>query len=200
MQEAVMHWKDITDNTSFQRDFASLEQITLNPHRHTAPNGKIHSEWVSSQARLLAEANGCTAEEQDLLALIGLVHDIGKSRGDSHPSTSLELLEEYGVSDETVLSLVKYHDTNLPWYLSSQSGQAPGDKAWKRLAKRVNMKLLCLFMVADRVDCPGGWRNNPPLMWFLEEAMQRGFASPEWELDMASDDTMPVDAPLPKWQ
>ncbi len=27
----------------------------------------------------------------------------------------------------------------------------------------------CLFMVADRVDFPGGWRANRPLAWFLED-------------------------------
>jgi hypothetical protein len=28
-------------------------------------------------------------------------------------------------------------------------------------------------MVADRVDCPGGWRANEPLVWFLEQLRGR---------------------------
>ena len=36
------------------------------------------------------------------------------------------------------------------------------------------MRLLCLFMVADREDCPGGWRANEPTTWFISEAQRRG--------------------------
>lgn len=38
-------------------------------------------------------------------------------------------------------------------------------------------------MVADRVDCPGGWRNNPPLVWFLDELRARGLVTERLELD-----------------
>ena len=71
--------------------------------------------------------------------------------------------------------MVKYHDTNLPWYISMQKGQPPSRKAWAKLGRKVNMRLLCIFMVADRVDCPGGWQANDALVWFLEEATKRGF-------------------------
>jgi 8-oxo-dGTP pyrophosphatase MutT (NUDIX family) len=45
------------------------------------------------------------------------------------------------------------------------------------------VRLLCLFMVADRVDCPGGWRTNHPLVWFLEEVKRRKLLSTELLLD-----------------
>lgn len=87
------------------------------------------------------------------------------------------------VADEGLLALVAAHDTNLPWYLSSQRGEAPSPKAWRKLAGKVDMVLLCLFMVADRVDCPGGWKNNPPLRWFLEEAGRQGVLPSGLSLD-----------------
>jgi 8-oxo-dGTP pyrophosphatase MutT (NUDIX family) len=34
-----------------------------------------------------------------------------------------------------------------------------------------------MFMVADRVDAPPGWRRNAPTVWFLEEARARGLIS-----------------------
>jgi hypothetical protein len=42
-----------------------------------------------------------------------------------------------------------------------------------------------LFMVADRVDCPGGWRANAALVWFLDEAGRRGLVGRALELDDA---------------
>lgn len=36
------------------------------------------------------------------------------------------------------------------------------------------MRLLCMFMVADRVDAPAGWRRNAPTLWLLNEARRRG--------------------------
>ena len=72
---------------------------------------------------------------------------------------------------------MKYHDINLPWYISKTKGQEPTDKAWRKLIKKVDIRLLCIFMIADRVDCPGGWTENKALVWFLREAEQRGYLS-----------------------
>jgi len=93
------------------------------------------------------------------------------------------LLPRYNVSDEAFTNLVKYHDINLPWFLAHQRGQPPSDKAWRKLADKVNVRLLCLFMVADRVDCPGVWRTNLPLVWFLEEVKTRKLLDRELILD-----------------
>lgn len=76
-----------------------------------------------------------------------------------------------------MLALVKWHDTSLPWHLSSTKGQPPSDKAWRRLASEVDLRLLAMFMVADRVDAPPGWRRNAPTVWFLGEAHRRGLVS-----------------------
>ena len=43
-----------------------------------------------------------------------------------------------------------------------------------RLAAELDVRLLAMFMVADRVDAPPGWRRNAPLVWFLDEARRRG--------------------------
>ena len=42
------------------------------------------------------------------------------------------------------------------------------------MAGKVNMRLLCIFMVADRIDCPGGWKANEPLIWFIAKAKAKG--------------------------
>lgn len=177
MQESLL------DNPLFAESFAKLAEISLNPGRHAADDARTHSLWVAQRARELGKANGRT--EADLLRLydLGLCHDIGKVRGDSKPERSVELLREAGITDEVLLDLVAVHDTNLPWYRSFERAQAPSAKAWRKLSGKVDLTLLCLFMVADRVDCPGGWRNNPPLVWFLEEAKRQGYLPEALSLD-----------------
>jgi hypothetical protein len=71
---------------------------------------------------------------------------------------------------------VKYHDINLPWFRSTEIGQTPSNKAWRKLANRVDIRLLLIFMIADRIDCPGGWKANDPLMWFIEQTTEKGYA------------------------
>ena len=95
------------------------------------------------------------------------------------------MLPRYGIVDPALIELVRMHDINLPWHLSMLRGEAPSDKAWRKLARRVDLSLLCLFMVADRVDCPGGWRANAALVWFLDEVARRGLLGGTLELDDA---------------
>jgi len=45
------------------------------------------------------------------------------------------------------------------------------------------VRLLSLFMVADRVDAPPGWRRNAPTAWFLGQARERGLIS-DLKLDL----------------
>lgn len=122
----------------------------------------------------LGALNGCSADESELLTNLGFAHDIGKITGTARPARSLDVLADCGVSDLRLLALAKWHDTSLPWHRSTLRGEPPSDKAWRRLASEVDVRLLCLFMVADRVDAPGGWRRNAPTTWFLGEARARG--------------------------
>lgn len=158
----------------FWARFQQLADVGLNPRRHTAAHARAHSEAVAARARALGARNGCREAELILLENLGLAHDLGKVTGTARPEKSLEVLREDGVDDAALLALVKWHDTNLPWYLASTRGQAPSDKAWRRLASEVDLRLLTLFMVADRVDAPPGWRRNAPLLWFLEQVRARG--------------------------
>ncbi|AZZ95305.1 HD domain-containing protein [Hahella sp. KA22] len=163
---------------AFQRDYAQLANVTLNPERHTADNALVHCEMVASRALQLADLNGCTETEKNILEALARVHDIGKINGSANPEESLKNLALYGEFEERFVNLVKYHDINLPWYISKTKGQPPSDKAWRKMASKVDMQLLCLFMIADRVDCPGGWTANKALTWFLQEAAERGYYSP----------------------
>ncbi len=163
----------LLDDECFAAAFGRLAAVGLNPRRHTAADARAHSEAVAAMAARLGAANGCTAAELTLLTNLGHAHDVGKSTGTARPAKSLDVLAECGVTDPVLLSLVKVHDTNLPWHQSAERGQAPSDKAWRKLASAVDMRLLCLFMVADRVDAPGGWRRNAPLTWFLGQARAR---------------------------
>ncbi len=168
---------ELMEHPAFRADYARLAEVSLDPARHSAPDARAHCEMVAARVEALAQQHGCTPAERARLVTLARVHDIGKLDGDARPAASVERLEGYGVDDPELLALVKVHDTNLPWWQSWRRGQAPGDKAWRRLAARVDMRLLALFMIADRVDAPGGWRSNEPLMWFLEQATERGLLS-----------------------
>ncbi len=165
---------ETTLNSRFDETFRRLESVRLNPRRHTATNAMTHSAAVAARAEALARANGCDARETRLLADLGLAHDIGKVTGTARPERSLEVLAECGVTSPELLALVRWHDTSLPWFNAHQRGQPPTEKAWRRLAAEVDVRLLAIFMVADRVDAPPGWRRNAPTRWFLDEARKRG--------------------------
>lgn len=173
----------LLDNPRFRADYEKLQSVRLNPARHAAATAWHHSEMVVERVADLAALNDCTPDEVALLKSLAYVHDIGKITGTSSAAESVALLPEYGVEDQAFADLVKYHDVNLSWYVSCERGEVPSDKAWRKLARRVNVRLLCLFMVADRVDCPGGWRVNEPLMWFFNEAKKRGLLDRELVLD-----------------
>ncbi|HEY5602283.1 MAG TPA: hypothetical protein VIM41_04170 [Gammaproteobacteria bacterium] len=121
----------------------------------------------------MATQNACTEAETAILVNLAYVHDIGKTLGTAKPEQSVELLARYGDFDARFINLVKYHDINLPWYVSYTKGEAPSNKAWQKLAGKLDMRLLCIFMVADRVDCPGGWNQNNALVWFLNQCRER---------------------------
>lgn len=174
----------ILNNPYFLNFYRRLETVRLNPTRHTAPNARAHSEAVADLAGRLGRENGCSEPEQNLLVNLGYAHDIGKITGSARPEHSLEVLRECREEfDNSLMALVKWHDTALPWFLSFKKGEPPSDKAWQRLEREVDFKLLCIFMVADRVDAPGGWRCNEPTTWFLEEAQRRNLVG-DLQLDL----------------
>ncbi|HUS67667.1 MAG TPA: NUDIX hydrolase [Kofleriaceae bacterium] len=174
----------ILDNPRFAETYQRLAGVGLNPRRHTAASAHAHSEAVAAHAAALGRANACSDAEVQLLEDLGRVHDIGKVTGTARPERSLEVLARCGIDDARLLALVKWHDTSLPWWNARQKGQPPSDKAWRRLAAEVDLRLLALFMVADRVDAPPGWRRNAPTAWFLGEARARGLLPDGLVLDL----------------
>lgn len=175
--------KLIIENPNFQEDYQKLKKIKLNPEKHSAETAFEHTEMVVQKMKEIASQNQCTEEESSLLLNLAYVHDIGKVTGSANPSESVELLARYGIKDEGFINFVKYHDINLPWHQLSLKGEIPSDKSWRKMAGRVDIRLLCLFMIADRVDCPGGWQSNEALMWFLGEAKRRGFLYEEFKTE-----------------
>lgn len=169
----ALKMKLIYNNPAFLSNYDKMRDVSLNPERHLAKNAWEHTEMVVKRARELSELNKLGPAETDILINLSYVHDIGKISGNAKPEESVKLLEKYGKFDEQFVNLVKYHDTNLPWYLSHLKDEVPSDKAWRKLAGKVNLLLLCIFMVADRADCPGGWRKNEALVWFLEEVKSK---------------------------
>lgn len=168
----------ILQNPAFAEVYDRLARVSLNPRRHTAHDARQHSEAVATLAARLGVANDCDADEVRLLEDLGRAHDIGKVTGTARPERSLSVLRDCGVANERLLSLVKWHDTSLPWWRAAERGQPPSDKAWRRLARDVDIKLLAIFMVADRVDAPPGWRRNAPTRWFLDELRTRDLLGP----------------------
>lgn len=173
----------LLDNPAFRADYERLRLVRLNPARHAAATAFEHCEMVAARAAHLAALNGLTPEETLVLQNLAVAHDIGKIAGTANPDESVELVPRCGMTDAGLVALVKYHDINLPWYLASEKGQPPSDKAWRKMAGKVDLRLLCLFMVADRVDCPGGWRCNRPLAWFLQQVRDRNLLQQELHLD-----------------
>ncbi len=165
----------IIDTPRFRADYEKLKDVTLNPARHTAANAYEHCEQVRARVAHLARLNDCTDAEADILRDLAYLHDIGKITGTARAERSVELLPHYGVDDAQMTALVRFHDTSLGWFKTAQRGEPPGAKAWARIAGQLDMRLLCIFMVADRIDCPGGWRANEPTVWFSAEAERRGY-------------------------
>jgi ADP-ribose pyrophosphatase YjhB (NUDIX family) len=178
--------RSILDDPGFAATFARLVNVSLNPRRHTAANALEHSRAVATRAGALARANACSHADASLLEDLGLAHDIGKVTGTARPERSLDVLRECGIDRPDLLSLVKWHDTSLPWYRAHSRGQPPTEKAWRRLTAELDLRLLALFMVADRVDAPPGWRRNAPTIWFLDQARQRGLL-PDLTLDLEGE-------------
>lgn len=170
-----MIMSNIINNSHFTQDYERMKNVSLNPEKHSAQNAYEHSEMVKERAITIAKENNCSQSEIDYLVNLARVHDIGKITGTANPSKSVELLPKYSIDDDVFVNLVQYHDINLSWYIASQKGQPPSDKAWRKMTAKVNMKLLCLFMIADRLDCPGGWKNNAALLWFLTEAKAKSY-------------------------
>lgn len=179
----------LLESSAFRADFERLGAVPLDPSRHSTPDARAHSEAVARRARALADLNGFGETDADLLEAVGLVHDIGKIGGTTSAAASVERLPSYGIDDARLLELVRYHDVNLPWFLACEKGRGdrPGEKAWRKLVARADPRLLVPFMVADRVDCPGGWRANEPLVWFIEALRQRGLLPSGLLLDAAEE-------------
>lgn len=170
--------KNIFENEGFSEAYAKLAEVSLNPRRHSSANARAHSDDVARVAARLAEDNACSDAEISLLRTLGYAHDIGKITGSAQPARSLQVLADCGITEPALLSLAKWHDTALPWYRAARRGTPPSDKAWRRIAGELDMRLLCIFMVADRSDAPGGWRRNPPTTWFIDKARKRGLLGP----------------------
>jgi hypothetical protein len=166
----------LLQSPAFHADFDRLRSVTLDPSRHSNADARTHSEAVARRAKALAVLNGFGEADAELLEAAGLVHDIGKIEGTTSAAASVERLQLYGLGEPRLVELVRYHDVNLPWFLACEKGRGdrPGEKAWRKLTARADPRLLVPFMVADRVDCPGGWRVNEPVVWFIEALRQRG--------------------------
>jgi len=168
---------------NFLKDYLQLRQVTLNPNRHETSNAYEHCEMVRTRVLELAQINNLNEEETTLLENVALVHDIGKIAGTSSPTASVQILAGYNIDDKKLLNMVKKHDINLPWYNAQLRGKPPTENDWLKLKRKIDLRLLCIFMIADRVDCPGGWRRNQPLVWFLDEARKRNLLEDEIMLE-----------------
>ena len=71
---------------------------------------------TATRVRDLALMNECTPEQTGSLEDLARVHDIGKIQRTAKPQASVDLLPHYSIVDEHFTALVKYHDTNVPWW------------------------------------------------------------------------------------
>lgn len=103
--------ESLLDNAHFISDYQKLMEVSLNPSRHTAPNGFEHCELVRTRVGKLAKLNNCSDEESLLLKDLARLHDIGKITGSSKPSDSVELLKKYHIKNHQIGSV---HRKALP--------------------------------------------------------------------------------------
>jgi hypothetical protein len=175
-------------DTRFREEYARLKQITLSEERHSSANAYEHSELVRRHAVALAQVNNRSPDDLVILDALGMAHDMGKAGDRSqHAEESMRIVQEHGVNDAVFLALIRFHDIALSWHKSHLKGEAPSDKAWRRLAAKVDMTLFCIFMAADRADKTGGWRANEPVVWFFDEALRRGLVPKETIFDIPDD-------------
>ncbi|HNV69493.1 MAG TPA: HD domain-containing protein [Candidatus Ozemobacteraceae bacterium] len=163
----------LSEHEPFLSIYRQLSNVSMNPRLHTCTTVFEHAELVRQTIARLGRQQGSSVAELVLFDDLALAHDIGKLRGHPHEHHSVAILQDLGETDAAFLSLVKHHDIALPWYRSTQQGTPPTDAAWLRLAAQFDLWLLCLFAIADRADCPGGWQQNPPTIWFLQEVKRR---------------------------
>lgn len=167
--------KQLTADSRFLAEYEKLKTILLSQERHSSDNAYQHSEMVRASAIRLARLNGRTEGEVAFLDALAMAHDIGKAGDRSqHAEESMRIVQDCGVDDPVFLSYIRFHDIALSWHNSHMRGETPSEKAWRRLASKVDMAVFCIFMAADRSDKTGGWRANPPVVWFFGEARRRG--------------------------
>lgn len=177
--------KKLINDPEFQEEYERLKDVTLSEERHSSKNAYEHSQLVRTHAAALARLNNRSTQDLLLLDALGMAHDIGKA-GDraQHAEESMRVVQKHGVDDPAFMALIRFHDIALSWYKSHIRGESPSDKAWRRLASKVDMELFCIFMAADRADKQGGWRTNEPVVWFFDEAIRRGFVDSETVFDI----------------
>lgn len=177
--------KRLTQNPFFQAEYVRLRDVPLSEERHASANAYEHSELVRRTVVMLGKVNKRSADELVILDSLGMAHDMGKAGDRSqHAEESMRIVQKYGVDDAAFLALIRFHDIALSWHNSHLRGETPSDKAWRRLAAKVDMTLLCIFMAADRADKTGGWRANESVVWFFDEAMRRGLVPQETVFDV----------------
>ena len=168
-----MIMKSVIENPLLLMDYMLLKEVKMNPAKHTSSSVYEHTEKAVTRVRELAAENSCSEEETAFLVNLAYLHDIGKLIGKPHQKHSVELMKKYGITDQALINLVYNHDVSLSCHTSFKQGHAPRDKAWTDLACSVNIFHLCLFMIADRCDAPGGFKNNEPTIWFINELQAR---------------------------
>lgn len=180
--------KQLITDPGFLAEYEKLKTIMLSEERHASANAYEHSELVRRTAVMLGKINKRSADELIILDALGMAHDMGKAGDRSqHAEESMRIVQRYGVDDAAFFALIRFHDIALSWHNSHLRGEAPSDKAWRRLATKVDMTLFCIFMAADRADKTGGWRANEPVVWFFDEAIRRGLLPKETVFDVPEE-------------
>lgn len=159
----------------------SAVRDTIAPRRGD-PN---RSERVRKRLMALAQLNACSPEEKEVLADLARLCEWTEPNEEAGPEWSDASAAWGRTFPEPFFNLVQYHATVWSWYHAAQGGHPPSDTAWLRMARCLNVRLLCLFLVADGLDCPGGWRGSPLRVWFLDEVRRRNLTDTELVLDDA---------------
>ena len=156
------------------------------PARHAAANAHEHCEMVRERALALAELNRLhRCRDSNFCPDLARVHDIGKISGTAKPEANPcgSASQNTALHDQQFMNLVNITIRIFLGIKPQIEANRHPTRHGTRCSANLDLRLLCLFMVADRVDCPGGWQANAPLVWFLDQIKQRNLLDRELVID-----------------
>ena len=149
----------------------ALLNTVQDPEWHPEGDVWTHTKWVCDEAALICEREGIEGDERLTVVLGALCHDLGKpettqeidgrirSHGHSHAGLKHTgpLLRTLGLSkyEDSVKPIVLHHLEPYQLYKQRDMKSAPGDGAFRSLARRMRPSNLAMLSYVSESDMAG---------------------------------------------